>query len=111
MRKSVVDAHMKLKEFVDVAEDFYAAHSRYHSAICNDEYDVVDSEEYLMTERKRIANFTRTIKEWVLTMESGAILKENEIKPTDSVSNIGKEPHLKVRSSIASSRSKGGSST
>ncbi len=42
---NLIDARAKVKEFSDVVASFYTAHSNYHDAI-DDEYDVIDSEEY-----------------------------------------------------------------
>ena len=46
----------KIKEFEDLSEGFFLAHSAYHSMI-TDEYDKIDSEEYLQGETNRIENF------------------------------------------------------
>ena len=77
---------------------FDAAHSKCHSAI-DDEYDIkIDSEEYLETERKRIDNFTRTLEDWIRSLESRS--KEPEVRSSESVSSIGRASHAKTRSSI-----------
>ncbi len=105
---NLIDARAKVKEFSDVVASFYTAHSNYHDAV-DDEYDVIDSEEYLQTEKKRIENFTRTLDDWMTNLEIKLYPKEFEVKSVDSVSQIGKELRRKARSSIASSSSKAGS--
>jgi hypothetical protein len=63
-----------------------AAHSKYHFAI-DDEYDKIDSEEYLEIQRKRIGNFTHTLEDWITSLESRS--KEPKVRSGESVSNIG----------------------
>ena len=99
------EAQMKVNEFAAVAENLYVACSKYQSAI-SDEYEVIESEEYLSTEKKRIDNFTPTLMKRVTDIEGGVITKDKELKSTDSVINNGKESCVKSRGSIASSRSK-----
>ena len=47
---------MKYEEFKTTVENFYHAHESYHAAI-NDEYEMMDSQEYFETEKMRIDNF------------------------------------------------------
>ena len=58
--ENTTEAQIEVNEFTAVAENFYVACSKYQSAI-SDEYEVIESEEYLSTERKRIDNLTRTL--------------------------------------------------
>ncbi len=50
---NLIDAQAKVKELSDMGESLYTAHSNYHD---DDEYDVIYSEEYLQTGKKRIEN-------------------------------------------------------
>ena len=54
--KSFGVANLKYKEFKTTIEHFYQAHDSYHAAI-NDDYEIMDSQEYFDMERMRINNF------------------------------------------------------
>jgi hypothetical protein len=54
--RTAPEVRNKIKEFEDLSEGFFLAHSAYHSMI-TDEYDKIDSEEYLQGETNRIENF------------------------------------------------------
>ena len=94
--QSLNDARIKTKEFADVVNNFYTAHSVYHAMIV-DEYDIIDSDEYFQTERKRIENFTRTLEDWLASLESRRVSEEQDVKSTDSVSNVGRKSYEKVQ--------------
>jgi DNA-binding ferritin-like protein len=104
-RGSLDEAHEKLAAFADVATKFYSAHLKYHSII-EDENDLVDSEEYLEKERKRIENFKSSFKDWMQRLENKGSSDQVDVQPRDSISNTG----IRQRSSVATSRSKTGSS-
>ena len=108
--QSLDDARSKIKEFSDVANKFYGAHEAYHATIDN-EYDIMDSDEYLQAEMKRIENFNRTLEEWVLNFTSTGLKADQEITPNDSASNTENGLYVKTRSSVTSARSKANSST
>ncbi len=99
--ESFGDANLKCEEFKNTVEDFYCAHESYHSTI-SDDYEIMDSQEYFETEKKRIDNFLRTLEEWLHTFESQQIRlpQESEVRPNDSVSNV------QARSRVNSSGSK-----
>ena len=76
-----------MAEFDDVATKFYVAHSKYHSII-QDENDVVDSEEYLDKEKKRIENFKSSFRDWMQRLENIDPYDHVNVQPNDSISNI-----------------------
>ena len=108
--ESLGDARLKFKEFEDTVKNFYQAYTKYHDAI-NDEYDITDSQEYLATEQMRIDNFSRTLEEWMRSLESQTINQAqiNEVRPIDSASNVEvssrKDSRLSKVSRISSSLS------
>ena len=61
-RGSIEEAEERLAAFAEVATKFYVAHSKYHSII-KDENDIIDSEEYLEKETKRIENFKSSFED------------------------------------------------
>ena len=87
--ESLGDARLKFKEFEDTVKNFYQAYTKYHDAI-NDEYDITDSQEYLATEQMRIDNFSRTLEEWMRSVENQPINQAqiNGVWLTDSASNV-----------------------
>ena len=100
---------MRCESFGDAnlkCEDFYRAHESYHSAR-NDDYEIVDSEEYFETEKKRIDNFLRTLEEWLHTFESQQVRlpQESEVRPNDSVSNVQARSCVNSRGSKVSKKS------
>ena len=110
MKTSITDvseAQTKAQEFYNAMDNFYKIHADYHGMI-DDDYELQDSEEYVLTETQRIENFKRTIIDWINSFSD--IIQEpldREIEFRDSVSNVGS----KVRgrrgrpaSSLASSR-------
>ncbi len=104
-RGNIGEAQEKMAEFADVGNKFYVAHSKYHSII-EDENDVVDSKEYLEKESKRIENFKSSFKDWIQRLQIIDSSEQDNVRPSDSISNVGR----KQRSSIQGSRSKVGSS-
>ena len=76
---------MKIKEFEDTAKNFYYAHEKYQAVIRN-EYDIIDSQEYLETEKMRIDNFSKILEEWLRSVESqpNTQVQISEVQPTDS---------------------------
>ena len=77
------------KRIEDTTKSFYYAHEKYQ-ALISDEYEIIDSQEYLETEKMRIDNFSRTLEEWLRSVESQPNTKVqiSEVQPTDSASNI-----------------------
>ena len=90
-----------MEAFDDVTLKFYLAQSKYHSLI-NDENSLADSEEYLEREKKRIENFESSINDWVRKLENMVSSDQVNVRPSDSISNLGKGQ----RSSLGSTRSK-----
>ena len=103
----VSEAQTKAQEFYNAMDNFFKIHADYHGMI-DDDYELQDSEEYVLTETRRIENFKRTIIDWINSFSD--IIQEpldREIEFRDSVSNV----RSKVRgrrgrpaSSLASSR-------
>ena len=88
-------------------DNFYKIHADYHGMI-DDDYELQDSEEYALTETRRINNFKRTIIDWIDSFLD-VIQKplDREIEFRDSVSNVGSEVRGRrgrSASSLASSR-------
>ena len=103
--QSLDDARSKIKEFNDVANKFYSAHEAYHASIDN-EYNIMDSDEYFQAEMKRIENSNQTLEEWVLNFTSKGLKANQEITPSDSPSNAENGLYVKTRSLVMSTRSK-----
>ena len=97
---------MRGKQFHVLANNLHKIHEDYH-ALIEDEYELRDSEEYLLIETQRIDNFKRTIADWIdsLLDKTRAAL-DREINSNDSISIVDAkaQKYGKPASSVASSR-------
>ncbi len=88
-------------------DNFYKVHADYHPLI-EDEYELQDSEEYLLTETQRIDNFKRTLIDWVHSFsDKTQAPTDREINSSESISNVGSKVrgwHGKSGGSVASSQ-------
>ena len=75
----------------------------------SDEDEIEDSQDYYETECARIANFQETLNQFI-TRASAVNYGEGEVRPEDSISNVGSRTHTRSRVSRSSSRKSGGSS-
>ena len=103
----VEDLLSKAQEFTKTMEAFKTAHANYHSLL-SDEDEIQDSQDYYESECARIANFQETLNKFIT--KASAENYESEVRPEDSISNVGSRTHTRSRASYASSRKSGGGS-
>ena len=97
----------KAQEFNKTMEAFKTAHANYHSML-SDEDEIQDSQDYYESECARIANFQEILNQFIT--RASAENYESEIRPEDSISNVGSRTRTRSRASHASSRKSGGGS-
>ena len=97
----------KAQEFDKTIEAFKTAHANYHSML-SDEDEIQDSQDYYESECARIANFQESLHQFIT--KASAENYESEVRPQDSISNVGSRTHTRSRVSRASSRKSGGGS-
>ena len=107
--ESYGDANLKYEEFKTTVENFYHAHESYHAAI-NDEYEMMDSQEYFETEKMRIDNFFANL--WRIGYKASKVQQLDDHKKAKcdqmtQVSNV----QAKRRAHSSDSRVSKGSST
>ena len=66
--QSLSEAKLKITEFEDCVSKFQYAHAKYH-VMMKEDYEIADSLEYFESEERRIANFFRTLNEWIRSYE------------------------------------------
>ena len=103
----VEDLLSKAQQFTKTMEAFKTAHANYHSML-SDEDEIQDSQDYYKSECARIANFQETLNKFIT--KASAENYESEVRPEDSISNVGSRTHTRSRASYASSRKSGGGS-
>ncbi len=103
----ISEARAKAEEFYNAMDNFYKVHADYH-ALIEDEYELQDSEEYLLTETQRIDNFKRTLIDWIHNFsDKTQVPTDREINSSESISNVGSKVRGwrgKSRASVASSQ-------
>ena len=80
----------KAQEFDKTIEAFKTAHANYHSML-SDEDEIQDSQDYYDSECARIANFQETLHQFIT--KASAENYESEVRPQDSISNVGSRTH------------------
>ena len=103
----VEDLLSKAQKFNKTMEAFKTAHANYHSML-SDEDEIQDSQDYYESECARIANFQETFNKFIT--KASAENYESEVRPEDSISNVGSRTRTRSRASHASSRKSGGGS-
>ena len=103
----VEDLLSKAEEFTKTMEAFKTAHANYHSML-SDEDEIQDSQDYYESERARIAYFHETLNKFIT--KASAENYESEVRPEDSISNVGSRTRTRSRASHTSSRKSGGGS-
>ena len=90
---SVEVMNSKAREFERIVENFTTAHAAYHALLSNED-DIEDSQDYYETECKRIDAFQAKLDEWFSNT-----VRVSDIRPEDSVGNVGSRSHARPRSS------------
>ena len=97
----------KVQEFDKTMEAFKNAHSNYYSMI-SDEDEIQDSQDYYESECARIANFQEALNQFITRASAENYV--SEVRPEDSITNVGSRTRTRSRASYASSRKSGGGS-
>ena len=94
----------KAHEFQRIVESFRTAHAAYHALLSNED-DIEDSQDYYERECKRIDAFQVMLDEWLANaVRASHGSADNDIRPEDSVSNVGSRSRARPRSSLAATR-------
>ena len=80
-------------EFEEASRKFFLAHKNFHAKLSHED-DLGESNAYYEAEVRRTCAFEDKIRSWLSNNENTSTLKNgtdlsNEIKPSDSVSNVG----------------------